>query len=91
VNAYKSLAGLFIPIAVLLMGLRTGAQSVTTSQYDNARSGVNRHETILTPRNVNVRHFGKRFTLKVDGDIYAQPHWAALAYKLSQQGGHDGS
>jgi hypothetical protein len=73
VNAYKSLAWSFVSITVLLTGLRTGAQSVTTSQYDNARSGVNRHETILTPRNVNVRRFGKIFTLKVDGDIYAQP------------------
>jgi hypothetical protein len=52
-----------------MMALRTGAQSVTTSQYDDARSGVNRLETILTLRNVNVRHFGKIFTLKVDGDI----------------------
>jgi hypothetical protein len=76
-NVYKSLAWPSILIAILMMGLRTGAQSVTTSQYDDARSGANRVETILTPRNVNVRHFGKIFTLKVDGDVYAQPLFLA--------------
>ncbi len=44
-----------------------------TSQYDNARTGANLGETILNPRNVTPRQFGKLFTLKVDGDIYAQP------------------
>jgi hypothetical protein len=46
---------------------------VTTSQYDNARTGADTHEAILTPRNVNVNQFGKLFTLRVDGDVYAQP------------------
>jgi hypothetical protein len=44
-----------------------------TAQYDNARSGANRNETILTPANVNAAQFGKLYTLKVDGDVYAQP------------------
>jgi hypothetical protein len=46
---------------------------VLTAQYDNARTGANRSETILTPANVNAAQFGKLFTLKVDGDVYAQP------------------
>jgi hypothetical protein len=46
---------------------------VITSQYDNARTGANLNETTLAPRNVNVQHFGKLFTLRVDGDVYAQP------------------
>lgn len=46
---------------------------MTTSQYDNARTGANLHETLLTPRNVNAATFGKIFTLPVDSDIYAQP------------------
>jgi len=60
-------------ILALTIGHPGWAQNVTTSQYDNARTGSNQQETTLTPRNVNVNHFGKIFTLKVDGDIYAQP------------------
>src|SRR5579871_1287217 len=50
---------------------------VTTSQYDNARTGANLHETALTPQNVNVASFGKLFALKTDGDIYGQPLYLA--------------
>jgi hypothetical protein len=71
-----------------MMAPHAGAQSVTTSQYDNARSGANRLETILTPRNVNVRHFGKIFTLKVDGDVYAQPLFLA-GLEIPGKGRHD--
>jgi len=46
---------------------------VTTSQYDNARTGATLHEKTLTPQNVNAAKFGKLFSLKADGDIYAQP------------------
>lgn len=46
---------------------------VLTSQYDNARTGANLDETTLTPANVNARQFGKLFSLRVDGDVYAQP------------------
>src|SRR5271163_3043096 len=60
-------------IAAFPLGIRAMAQRVVTSQYDNARTGANLGETILTPRNVNAQQFGKVFTLKVDGDIYAQP------------------
>ena len=59
---------LFIPC----LGWTAGAQ-ITTSQYDNARTGANLYETQLKPANVNAQQFGKLFTLKVDGDIYAQP------------------
>ena len=37
----------------------------------NLRSGATLRETTLTPANVNVRQFGRIFTLKVDGDVYA--------------------
>jgi hypothetical protein len=72
-NVSEALAPPFMLILALSVVLPLSAQNVTTSQYDNARRGANLHETILTPRNVNVRRFGKKFTLKVDGDVYAQP------------------
>jgi hypothetical protein len=49
-----------------------GAQ-VLTSQYDNARTDATLNETTLTPANVNAAQFGKLRTIKVDGDVYAQP------------------
>src|ERR1022692_2905179 len=37
----------------------TAPRPVTTSQYGSARTGANANESILSPRNVNVSHFGK--------------------------------
>ncbi|MCU1308182.1 MAG: pyrrolo-quinoline quinone [Acidobacteriaceae bacterium] len=48
-----------------------------TYHNDNGRSGQNKLETILTPANVNVTHFGKKFTRSVTGKIYAQPLYVA--------------
>ena len=47
--------------------------AVPTYHYDNQRSGIQSKETILTPANVNATSFGKQFTLKVDGQVFAQP------------------
>ena len=46
---------------------------VFTQRYDNARSGENTQEVLLTPSNVNENQFGKLFSLPVDGQVYAQP------------------
>ncbi len=51
----------------------TGQVNVTTYHNDNARTGQNIQETILTPANVGSPYFGKLFTVAVDGQIYAQP------------------
>lgn len=67
-------SGIDALLAALLLSLTAAcAAQVTTSQGDNARTGAYLKERILTPRNVNLQQFGKLFTLKVDGDIYAQP------------------
>jgi hypothetical protein len=63
-----------IAIAALLGSTPAAAQvSVTTWQYDLARSGANTQETTLTPASVNAKAFGKLCAYKVDGQIYAQP------------------
>jgi hypothetical protein len=59
-------------LRALLASFALRAQ-VLTSQYDNARTGANTRETTLTPANVNSKQFGKVFSLRVDGDVYAQP------------------
>ena len=65
----------------MAMGFESAAGAqVLTAQYDNLRTGVNLHETILKPSNVNSRQFGKLFSRTVDGDVFAQPlYFPALA------------
>ena len=46
---------------------------ILTHHYDNARTGQNTSETILTPANVSSGAFGKLFALTADGYVYAQP------------------
>jgi hypothetical protein len=63
-------------VRLLLLGsllLASLDAQITTSQYDNARTGANIHEHVLNPRNVDVNRFGRVVRLPVDGDIYAQP------------------
>jgi hypothetical protein len=49
-----------------------GQRSVVTWHYDNARTGANPQETILTPGNVRWTQFGKLFEQPVDGAIVGQ-------------------
>ncbi len=53
--------------------LPLSSTDVLTYQDNNARTGEDLHEKLLTPQNVNSATFGLRFNLLVDGKVDAQP------------------
>jgi hypothetical protein len=55
----------------------TDLTGVTTHHNDVSRTGVNAQEHALTKSNVTIASFGKLFSCRVDGAIYAQPLWVA--------------
>lgn len=61
---------------------------LTTSQWDNARTGANLHETQLTPSSVASGRFGQLYSLPVDGDVYAQPLYLP-AVPITGKGTHN--
>ena len=64
------------PMLFLLLsavGFCQDGVNVLTYHNNNARSGANLQETLLTWNNVAAGTFGKLFTLPVDGVVYAQP------------------
>lgn len=61
---------------------------VTTSQYDNLRTGATLNEKTLTPQNVNARQFGKLGAFKVNGPVYAQPLFIP-SVEIPGKGTHD--
>src|SRR5437879_2151182 len=73
--------------ALALAGINAIAQ-VTTSQYDNQRTGATLSESILTPENVNVKQFGRLGAFKVDGAVYAQPLFIP-SLEIPGKGKHD--
>jgi len=88
-NRTNSVPGwVFVLFATLACAAPSGGERIVTSQYDNARTGANTGETTLTSRNVNPQQFGKIFTLKVDGDIYAQPLFLG-GVEIPGKGRHD--
>ena len=63
--------GTFLAIAISTSAV--AQVNVVTYHNDNVRSGQNLHETALTTALVQQSTFGKLFSQKVDGQIYAQP------------------
>lgn len=53
----------------------TDLSGVTTYHNNLSRDGTNTKEYALTTSNVTASSFGKLFSCKVDGAIYAQPLW----------------
>lgn len=49
-----------------------GGVNVFTRSYNNARTGANLSETILTQTNVSPSQFGKLFSLAVDDQVFAE-------------------
>ncbi len=79
-----------ILIAVLLFAaFAAPAQTgVVTYHNDNARTGQYLSEILLTPTNVKPGLFGKRFSLPVDGGVYAQPLYLPRV-KIAGKGLHN--
>jgi outer membrane protein assembly factor BamB len=64
------------------------SSDVVTHHNDNARTGQNLNEVVLTPSNVNSFSFGKVGFLPVDGKVDAQPLYLS-AVTIAGQGVHN--
>jgi hypothetical protein len=67
------LASFFVACLVAAVTRPAFAQDVLTYHNNNARTGLNNAEIILTPGNVNSTSFGKLFTVSVDGLVDGEP------------------
>jgi len=79
--SFTGTSGSLVHSAVLSLNVTApatiSAPDVTTYHFDVARDGLNAHETILTPANVNATQFGKIGFDTVDGLVDAEPLYLA--------------
>jgi hypothetical protein len=68
-----SLLATYLVFTFVTTVILSGQINVLTWHNDNARTGQNLQETILTPANVNPAKFGRLAMLSVDGKVDAQP------------------
>jgi hypothetical protein len=65
-----------------------GQTSVLTYHNDVQRTGQNLSETLLTPANVKSSTFGKVFSFKTVGNVYAQPLYMP-SVSIAGKGSHN--
>ncbi len=84
------LLGLLLPAALLAQtnGFTWGQTDVLTWHNDNARTGQNLTESLLTPAKVNSSNFGVRFQVPMDGKVDAQPLYASALW-IAGKGTHN--
>jgi outer membrane protein assembly factor BamB len=69
---FQFVAALFL-VSTAVLNSSALAADILTNRGDNARTGLNPNETILTPANVSSSSFGLLYNQPVDGQVYAQP------------------
>jgi hypothetical protein len=69
----RKLPAIMLPAVLFALISFSYSQDVLTYHNNNARTGLNNAETILTPANVSSTTFGKVLSLPVDGHVDAQP------------------
>ena len=77
-----------LAIALSFATFSSAQVSVLTWHNDNARTGQNLRENILTPSNVNVNAFRKLFVIPVDGKVDGQPLYVP-SLDMPGQGTHN--
>jgi len=72
---FKSALRCTVAMAAIALALVCSALAtdILTSRGDNARTGLNANETVLTPSFVSSASFGLVYNNSVDGQVYAQP------------------